>query len=57
MSKRHRKAKDMLSSQRPNGAHPEYGVYDPDMFEAPKGKKPKGKHRRESHKHKVAYYD
>ena len=57
MSKRHRKAKDMLSSQSPNGAQPEYGVYDPDMFEAPKGKKPKGKHRRESHKHKVAYYD
>ena len=58
MSKRHRKSKDMLSSQSHGDTHPEDSqFYDPDMFEAPRGKKPKGKHRRESHQRKRAYYD
>ena len=58
MSKRHRKTKNMLSSQSSGeDFEPDMMTYDPDMFEAPKSKKPKGKHRRESHQRKRAYYD
>ncbi|MGJ8562461.1 MAG: hypothetical protein ACSHXY_02805 [Alphaproteobacteria bacterium] len=56
MSKRHRKSKDMLSSQSDmDGADSQYGDYDLSMYEAPKGKKPKGRDKRISHKR--AYYD
>lgn len=46
MSKRHRKSKNFMSSQ---SDLEDFG------FEAPKGKKPKGRQRRDSHKR--AYYD
>ncbi|RKQ72001.1 hypothetical protein DES40_1337 [Litorimonas taeanensis] len=56
MSKRHQKAKQMLQS---DGYSDGYNPFDPDydlsLYEAPKGKKPKGRQKRESHKR--AYYD
>ena len=51
MSKRHRKSKELLSV----GTEGDFGHYDLSMYEAPKGKKPKGRQKRESHKR--AYYD
>jgi len=53
MSKRHRKTKEFSSHDERENDH-EYD-YDLSMFEAPKGKKPKGRQKRESHK--KAYYD
>ena len=56
MSKRHRKTKMMLSSESDmEDFDSHYADYDLAMFEAPKGKKPKGRRKRESHKR--AYYD
>lgn len=56
MSKRHRKSKNFMSSQSDlEDFGPRYSGYDLSMFEAPKGKKPKGRQRRDSHKR--AYYD
>ncbi len=50
MSKRHRKIKDFISaSERLAGYDPE------DWYEAPKGRKPKGKERRRTQK--PAFYD
>jgi len=51
MSKRHRKTKDMLSVTQDDSL----GHYDLSMYVAPKGKKPKGRQKRESLKR--AYYD
>lgn len=53
MSKRHRKSKDMLAYAANDDGPVAY--YDLTMYEAPKGKKPKGRQKRESHKR--AYYD
>ena len=55
MSKRHKKSKLTFSSQ--SGDEDIYGSvdYDSSVFEMPKGKKPKGRRKRESHKR--AYYD
>ena len=56
MSKRHRKSKIKLSSQSDGeDIDPRYADYDLSMYEAPKGKKPKGRQKRDSHKR--AYYD
>ena len=55
MSKRHRKTKDMISSQSSDDAYENMTSYDLSMYESPKGKKPKGKDKRLSHKR--AYYD
>ncbi len=52
MSKRHRKTKEF--SHQEDGDERDYD-YDLSMYEAPKGKKPKGRQKRESHK--KAYYD
>ena len=58
MSKRHRKSKNFLNSQSgEEDIAADRMDLDPDMLEAPKGKKPRGKHRREAHKQKRAYYD
>ncbi len=51
MSKRHRKSKEFL----PVSHDSEYDHYDLSMYVAPKGKKPKGRQKRETHKR--AYYD
>lgn len=51
MSKRHKKTKSFMSAG--DDAVALYGMAD--ALEAPRGKKPKGKHRRETHKR--AYYD
>ena len=51
MSKRHRKTKEFSS----HGEGENDYDYDLSMYEAPKGKKPKGRQKRESHK--KAYYD
>lgn len=55
MSKRHKKFKLKFSSQ--SGDDDMHGAadYDLSLYEAPKGKKPKGRRKRESHKR--AYYD
>ncbi len=57
MSKRHRKSKLMLLS----GDGDDQGLYMPDlnhdMYEAPRGRKPRGKQKRSQQNHKVAYYD
>ncbi len=56
MSKRHRKSKNFLSSQSDmDDMGPNHAQYDLSMFQAPKGKKPKGRQKRDSHKR--AYYD
>ena len=56
MSKRHRKSKMTLSSQSPEeDIDPHLADYDLSMYVAPKGKKPKGRLKRASHKR--AYYD
>jgi len=50
MSKRHRKTKDFAKSAEKNlGAEPE------DCYQAPKGRKPKGRERRRAQK--LAFYD
>lgn len=56
MSKRHRKLRDMPNADG-GYANDDMSVehYDLSMYEAPKGKKPKGRQKRESHKR--AYYD
>jgi len=51
MSKRHRKTKEFSSYEEGENDYD----YDLSMYEAPKGKKPKGRQKRESHK--KAYYD
>ncbi len=57
MSKRHKKSKLTFSHDESHGD----SVYVPDMgedmYEAPRGKKPRGKHKRTQQNHKVAYYD
>ena len=55
MSKRHKKSKLIFGSQ--VGDEDIHGAadYDLSLYEAPKGKKPKGRRKRESHKR--AYYD
>lgn len=56
MSKRHRKSKEFLSSESDMEDMDSYNAnFDLSMFEAPKGKKPKGRDKRVSHKR--AYYD
>lgn len=56
MSKRHRKSKEFLSSESDMEDIDSHNAnYDLSMFEAPKGKKPKGRDKRVSHKR--AYYD
>lgn len=52
MSKRHRKAKEMVAAVS-YAANPL--EFAPDYFEAPRGKKPKGKQKRQTLKR--AYYD
>ena len=53
MSKRHRKSKDMLAAF--GDSDSSMAGFDADMYEAPRGKKPKGKQKRQSLKR--AYYD
>lgn len=55
MSKRHRKSKNFSNPSGDDEDISAYADYDLSMFEAPKGKKPKGRKRRDSHKR--AYYD
>ena len=57
MSKRHKKAKLFASS---SDGFDDFGlspVFDGDMYEAPRGKKPRGKDKRKQTSHKTAYYD
>ncbi|WP_409432013.1 hypothetical protein ACJ3XI_07260 [Litorimonas sp. RW-G-Af-16] len=55
MSKRHRKTKDLFETF--SGDYLVSADFDVEHYEAPRGKKPKGKHRREAHSRKRAYYD
>ncbi len=55
MSKRHKKSKLKFGSQSGDEDIHTDADYDLSMYEAPKGKKPKGRRKRESHKR--AYYD
>jgi|SaaInlV_125m_DNA_1040241.scaffolds.fasta_scaffold24091_3 hypothetical protein len=55
MSKRHKKSKITFSSQGGDEDIHAAADYDLSMYEAPKGKKPKGRQKRDSHKR--AYYD
>lgn len=56
MSKRHKKSTLTFSSQSEGPLDPQdYAATD--YYEAPKGKKPKGKHRRGQSNHKTAYWD
>lgn len=58
MSKRHRKTKDFLNAGNSDSDF-NFGMldFDADVYETSKTKKPKGKHRREAHRQKRAYYD
>lgn len=55
MSKRHKKTKLIFSSLSEGPLDPLVYGYDLDVLDAPRGKRPKGKHRRSTHK--SAYYD
>lgn len=55
MSKRHRKTKDFLSPQMASGNDYDSGYNPDDWYEAPKGRKPKGRERRKLQK--PAFYD
>ena len=58
MSKRHRKTKEFKGSVSHGVGFPDSMPYfDLEMYEAPRGKKPKGKHRREAHKQKYAFFE
>ena len=53
MSKRHRK-KSLSFSEGSDDLSPHF---DPDLYQASPGKKPKGKAKRKQRGHKTAYYD
>lgn len=57
MSKRHRKTRLMFEALSPDKNAVDYSDphYDLSIYEAPKGKKPKGRKKHASHKR--AYYD
>ncbi len=54
MSKRHKKTKQFISDDYDDDMA--YG-YGGDMYQAPKGKKPRGRDKRKAGNHKSAYYD
>ncbi|NNC38112.1 MAG: hypothetical protein HKO02_11690 [Hyphomonadaceae bacterium] len=53
MSKRHRKSKDMLAAF--SGDYEDMQSFAFDLYQAPRGQKPKGKQKRQTLKR--AYYD
>lgn len=57
MSKRHKKAKLFTSSPDGSDSFDLSPTFDGDMYEAPRGKKPRGKDKRKQMNHKTAYYD
>ncbi|MBC6402911.1 MAG: hypothetical protein GDA39_02905 [Hyphomonadaceae bacterium] len=53
MSRRHKKSR-LIVSDDPADPVPDFGG---DMYQAPKGRKPRGKEKRKQASHKTAYYD
>lgn len=57
MSKRHRKSKLTLSDTSGDDSMSYVPDFGGDIYETPRGKKPRGKQKRSQMNHKTAYYD